>query len=153
MYTEVVKKLIDKKMSISTVESITGGLISKLITDVPGSSAILSESYVLYSNDSKVSVIGVDAGLIEKFGVVSKEVAKDMAVKLKMITGKDICISTTGNAGPDICDNKPIGRVYVGINFLDDVNVYELNIDGKRSEVRSKTAEFIFDKLDELLKW
>ena len=153
MYTEVVQKLIDKKLSISTVESITGGLISKLITDVPGSSSILSESYVLYSNDSKVSVIGVDAGLIEKYGVVSKEVAKDMAVKLKMITGKDICISTTGNAGPDVCDNKPIGRVYVGINYLDEVSVYELNFNGDREKVRNETAEFIFNKIAELIKW
>ena len=152
MYTEVVQKLIDKKLSISTVESITGGLISKLITDVPGSSSILSESYVLYSNDSKVSVIGVDAGLIEKYGVVSKEVAKDMAVKLKMITGKDICISTTGNAGPDVCDNKPIGRVYVGINYLDEVSVYELNFNGDREKVRNETAEFIFNKIAELIK-
>ena len=152
MYVDVVKKLIDKKISISTVESITGGLVSKLITDVPGSSAILCESFVLYSNDAKVTVLGVDAGLIEKYGVVSKEVAKDMAVKLKMFTGKDICISTTGNAGPDICDNKPVGRVYVGINYLDDVNVYELDLDGDRDKVRNKTAEFIFDKLDELVK-
>ena len=151
MYTEVIKKLIAKKISISTVESITGGLISKLVTDVPGSSSILSESYVLYSNDSKVSVLGVDAGLIEKYGVVSKEVAKDMVVKLKMISGKDICISTTGNAGPDVCDNKPVGRVYVGINFLDEVSVYELNIDGDRDKVRNETAEFIFNKIDELV--
>lgn len=151
MYTEVIKKLIAKKISISTVESITGGLISKLVTDVPGSSSILSESYVLYSNDSKVSVLGVDAGLIEKYGVVSKEVAKDMVVKLKMISGKDICISTTGNAGPDVCDNKPVGRVYVGINFLDEVSVYELNIDGDREKVRNETAEFIFNKIDELV--
>ena len=151
MYIEVIKKLIAKKISISTVESITGGLISKLVTDVPGSSSILSESYVLYSNDSKVSVLGVDAGLIEKYGVVSKEVAKDMVVKLKMISGKDICISTTGNAGPDVCDNKPVGRVYVGINFLDEVSVYELNIDGDREKVRNETAEFIFNKIDELV--
>lgn len=151
MYTDVVKKLIDKKISISVVESITGGLISKLITDVPGSSLILSESYVLYSNDSKVSVLGVDAGLIEKYGVVSREVAKDMVVKLKMITGKDICISTTGNAGPDICDNKPVGRVYVGINYLDEVSVYELDIDGSRDDVRNKTVEFIFNTINELV--
>lgn len=151
MYTEVIKKLIAKKISISTAESITGGLISKLVTDVPGSSSILSESYVLYSNDSKVSVLGVDAGLIEKYGVVSKEVAKDMVVKLKMISGKDICISTTGNAGPDVCDNKPVGRVYVGINFLDEVSVYELNIDGDREKVRNETAKFIFNKIDELV--
>lgn len=152
MYVNVVKKLIAKQISISAFESMTGGLITKLITDVPGSSSILSESFVLYSNDAKVTVLGVDAGLIERYGVVSKEVAKDMVVKLKMFTGKDICISTTGNAGPDICDNKPVGRVYVGINYFDDVNVYELDIDGDRDKVRNKTAEFIFDKLDELVK-
>ncbi|MBR3288277.1 MAG: CinA family protein [Lachnospiraceae bacterium] len=152
MYVNVVKKLIAKQISISAFESMTGGLITKLITDVPGSSSILSESFVLYSNDAKVTVLGVDAGLIERYGVVSKEVAKDMVVKLKMFTGKDICISTTGNAGPDICDNKPVGRVYVGINYFDDVNVYELDIDGDRDKVRNKTAEFVFDKLDELVK-
>lgn len=152
MYVDVVKKLIDKNLSISTVESITGGLISKQITDVPGSSSILSESFVLYSNNSKISILGVDAGIIEKYGVVSKEVAKDMVVKLKMFTGTDICISTTGNAGPDVCDDKPVGRVYVGINYLDEVSVYELNIDGGRDNVRNKTAEFIFKKIDELVK-
>lgn len=123
MYKDVVKNLIDRELSIATAESITGGLIAKMITDVDGSSKILKESFVVYSNDSKVSIIGVDAGLIEKYGVVSKEVAKDMAVKLKMITGRDICISTTGNAGPTVCDDKPVGRVYVGVNYLDEVKV------------------------------
>ena len=80
-----------------------------------------------------------------------KEVAKDMAIKLKMITGRDICISTTGNAGPTVCDDKPVGRVYVGINYLDDMNVYTLDIIGDREKVRIETASFVFDKLDKLL--
>ncbi|MBO6119140.1 MAG: CinA family protein [Lachnospiraceae bacterium] len=151
MYQETVKKLILRKLTISTAESITGGLISKMITDVSGSSEILKESYVVYSNDAKITILGVDAGLIEKYGVVSREVAKDMAVKLKMITGKDICVSVTGNAGPNVCDDKPVGRVYVGIDFLDDVNVYELTLDGSREEIRDKTANFVFDKIEELL--
>lgn len=152
MNSSVVEKLIKRELTISTAESITGGLIAKLITDVSGSSKILKESFVVYSNDSKISILGVDAGLIEKYGVVSKEVAKDMVVKLKMITARDICISTTGNAGPEVCDDKPVGRVYVGINYLDDVNVYELNLCGTRNDVRNLTANFIFNKIEELIK-
>ena len=148
MYKDVVKKLIETKTTVSTAESITGGLISKLITDVPGSSTILKESFVVYSNEAKINVLGIDVGLIEKFGVVSEEVARDMVVKLKMLTGKDICISTTGNAGPTVCDNKPVGRVQVGINYLDDINVYECDFDCDRNAIREKTAEFIFNEID-----
>ena len=151
MYKSVVEKLIKRGLTISIAESITGGLISKMITDVSGSSNVLKESFVVYSNDSKISILGVDAALIDKYGVVSKEVAKDMAIKLKMITGRDICISTTGNAGPTVCDDKPVGRVYVGVNFLDEMNVYSLDIKGDREKVREETASFIFDKIEELL--
>ena len=152
MYTDIVKKMIERELTVSTAESITGGLIAKMITDVEGSSKILKESFIVYSNDSKVSVLGVDAGLIDEYGVVSKEVAKDMAVKLKMTTGRDICISTTGNAGPTVCDDKPVGRVYVGINYLDEVKVYELNIKGTREDVRNKTAEFVFENIGSIIK-
>ena len=152
MYKDIVKKMIERELTVATAESITGGLIAKMITDVEGSSKILKESFVVYSNDSKVSILGVDAGLIEKYGVVSREVAKDMAVKLKMTTGRDICISTTGNAGPTVCDDKPVGRVYVGINYLDVVKVHELNINGSREDVRNKTAEFIFESIGSMIK-
>ena len=152
MYIDVVKNLIERNLSISTAESITGGMVAKMITDVPGSSKILSESYVVYSNESKIKTLLVSASLIEQYGVVSREVAKDMAVKLKMLTGCDICISTTGNAGPTVCDDKPVGRVYVAINYLDDVNVYELNLSGDRNDIRNETAKIIFDKIDEIVK-
>lgn len=149
---EIVKKLIDINTTIATAESITGGLISKIITDVPGSSTILKESFVVYSNEAKVDILGVDAGLIEKYGVVSKEVAYDMCVKLKMLTGRDICISTTGNAGPTVCDDKPVGRVYIGIDYLDDIKVYECDFTGDRDTIRNETANFIFQKIESLIK-
>ncbi|MBQ7743551.1 MAG: CinA family protein [Lachnospiraceae bacterium] len=147
MYKDLIKNLIETKTTISTAESITGGLIAKYITDVPGSSGILKESFIVYSNDSKINVLGVDAGLISKYGVVSREVAYDMCVKLKMLTNDDICISTTGNAGPTVCDDKPVGRVYVGINYLDDIKVYECNFKGDRNKIREDTAEFVFDEI------
>ena len=149
---EIIEKLISTSTTIATAESITGGLIAKTITDVPGSSNILKESFVLYSNEAKINYLGVDAGLIEKYGVVSSEVANDMCVKLKMLTGKDICVSTTGNAGPTVCDDKPVGRVYVGINYLDVCNVYECNFSGNRDEIRNSTLKFVFETIDKLFK-
>ena len=151
MYIDIIKKLISRKLSIATAESITGGLISKLITDVPGSSEIFEEGFITYSNEIKKTILGVDPSLIDTYGVVSKEVAKDMAVKLKSLTGKDICISSTGNAGPNVCDNKPVGRVYIGINYLDDIKVYECDFSGDRNEVREKTAIKVFEEIDKLI--
>ena len=151
MYIDIIKNLIERKLTIATAESITGGLVAKMITDVPSSSEILKESFVVYSNEAKVNILGVDKSLIDKFGVVSEEVAKDMAIKLKMLTGKDICISTTGNAGPTVCDDKPVGRVYVGIDYLDEVKVIELNLSGERMTIREKVAKIIFDEINNLL--
>ena len=151
MYKDVVKKLIETKTTVATAESITGGLISKLITDVPGSSNILKESFIVYSNEAKINILGVDAEIINKYGVVSKEVARDMVVRLKLLTGRDLCISTTGNAGPTVCDNKPVGRVYVGINYFDEIKVYELNLAGERCDIRNETADFIFDEIGKIL--
>lgn len=151
MYNNVVEKLIERKLSIATAESITGGLIAKMITDVPGSSTILNESFITYAIEAKVNILGVDKNIIDKFGVVSAEVAKDMAIKLKMLTGRDICVSTTGNAGPTVCDDKPVGRVYIGINYLDDVKVIELNLGGDRMSIREKTSKAVFDEIAKLL--
>ena len=151
MYKNIVEKLIEKKLTIATAESIAGGLIAKMITDVSGSSEILKESFIVYSNEAKINILGVDANIISKYGVVSAEVAKDMVIKLKMLTGKDICISTTGNAGPTVCDDKPAGRVYVGINYLDEVKVVELNLSGDRIGIREKVGEAVFDEIDKLL--
>ena len=152
MHKRVVEKLIETKTTISTAESITGGMIAKCITDVPGSSAILKESFVVYSNDSKINILGVDAGLIKDFGVVSREVAYDMCLKLKMLTGEDICISTTGNAGPTVCDDKPVGKVYIGINYLDDIQVYDCDFTGDRNSIREETTKFIVNKIADIVK-
>ena len=119
---------------------------------MPGSSIILRESFITYSNEAKVNILGVDAEIIDKYGVVSKEVARDMVVRLKLLTGRDLCISTTGNAGPTVCDDKPVGKVYVGIDYLDEVKVIELNLSGDRCDIREKTAECTFDEIGKIIK-
>ena len=145
--SKVVNYLIDKDMTIVIAESITGGYVSKVITDIPRSSKILKESFVVYSDEAKINLLGVDKNIISKYGVVSNETAYEMAKGLHKKTNRDVCISTTGNAGPSVCDDKPIGRVYIGILCYDSIDTYECNFNGDRSTVRIKTVEKIFDLL------
>lgn len=148
---EVIKKIIDRNLSIVTAESITGGLISKTITDVPNSSKVLKESFIVYSNEAKINILGVEEELIDKYGVVSSEVAKSMVLHLKEKTNRDICISTTGNAGPTVCDDKPVGKVFIGIIFKNDCSIIECDFSGDREKIRNDTLNKVFKELDKLL--
>lgn len=112
------EKLIElacaKGVMIATAESCTGGLIAAAITDVAGSSAVFDRGFVTYSNAAKTQMLGVDASLISKFGAVSQEVARAMAVGALDGSDAALTISVTGIAGPGGSDNKPEGRVCFG---------------------------------------
>ena len=86
--------------------------------------------------------------MIEKYGVVSKEIATLMCVNGKSILDTDLCVSFTGNAGPDAMEGKPVGEVYIGIAYK-DVVVYKLNLDGSRKEIALKAIEFACKKIIE----
>lgn len=156
---ELVKILIEKNVTISFAESITGGLLAKYITDCPGSSKVLKESYITYANEIKTKILNVDSDIINKYGVVSREVAKEMALGLKNITNSYINVSTTGNAGPTVCDDKPVGLVYYCIIINDKIynkiinlsenyiELNKLNEIEKREYIREETAKKIFDDL------
>lgn len=120
--TFVVKTLIEKGLTISAAESMTGGLFAKSVTDVPGASAIFKSSYVTYSEEEKSRILGVDMNLIKTHGVVSKEVAISMAQGLNKLTGSDICISVTGYAGPDGDD---VGLFYIGLCYKGKTVAFE----------------------------
>lgn len=151
-YEDIIKLLIKKGTTISTAESITGGLIAKIITDTAGSSIVFKEGFVVYSNEAKVELLDVDKKIIDKFGVVSSEVAYDMAKKLYSKTNRDICIATTGNAGPTVCDDKPVGRAYIGIYYNNDIKVIECNINSDRKGIREEVAKNVFNELERLIK-
>lgn len=143
---EVIEKLIEKNITISTIESITGGLLAKLITDIPGSSKVFGEGYITYSTDAKIS-LSVDENLIKKFGLVSKEVAFEMALKLFEKSNADICISTTGNAGPTVCDNNHVGKAFIGISNKGKIHIIECDFTGDRNTIREKIAEKVFEEI------
>ncbi|MEN6387151.1 MAG: competence/damage-inducible protein A [Phycisphaerales bacterium] len=110
------KMLIDKKQTVCTAESCTGGLIAKMITDVPGSSRYFNQGWVTYSNESKNIQLGVDKKLLENYGAVSSEVASAMSDGARKKSGCDYAIAVTGIAGPDGgTEQKPVGLVYISI--------------------------------------
>jgi nicotinamide-nucleotide amidase len=101
---------------VSTAESCTGGQIVSTLTNVSGSSAILHQGYVTYSNEAKTEILGVPADLIEKHGAVSEEVVRAMAEGCLRVSGADHAIAVSGVAGPTGgTEEKPVGTVYIGI--------------------------------------
>ena len=112
----LIKKLLESKMTVTTAESCTGGLIAKRLTDIAGSSGAVVGGFVTYQTPTKTQLIGVPAELIEKHGVVSAEVASAMAKGARAALGADIAIATTGYAGPGGGDEQnPVGTVYIAV--------------------------------------
>ena len=110
MEQKIAEILIKKGLKIATTESCTGGLLSSKLTDVSGSSASIHLNLVTYANEAKHKMLGVSNETLENFGAVSEECAREMAEGLFKLTGADICVSTTGIAGPSGgSENKPVG--------------------------------------------
>ena len=120
--------LVGKKATIAVAESCTGGLISHLFTNVPGSSNFFLFSGVTYSNKSKIKVLGVSPSTLEKYGAVHEETAKEMAKGAQRISGATYSLSTTGIAGPDGgTESKPVGTVCIGLATPDTVFAHRFN--------------------------
>lgn len=141
--------LKEKGLTVGTAESCTGGLIAKLITDLPGSSSLFQGGVVSYTNQVKAGVLGVPQQLLDQYGAVSPQVAEAMARGAKQVLGCDIALSTTGVAGPDPDDRgNPIGLVYLGLAYGDQCYVTEFHA-GKvaRERIRRQSAQTALDLL------
>ena len=150
MFDNIIKKIIEKNLSISFAESATGGSLASAFTKIPGASTVFKGSFVTYSNEYKIRFLNVNKETIDKYGVVSNEVALEMVKGLKEITNAYICVSVTGNAGPSKGDpNEPVGRVYVGLIINNNKNIYELNLEGNREKIINSTVEFVYNKINE----
>jgi nicotinamide-nucleotide amidase len=113
----VGEKLAQQGKTIAVAESCTGGLLAKLLTDNPGSSKYFTYGWITYSNEAKISELGVPADLIQEYGVVSEQVARAMAIGARKKAGTDYAISITGIAGPaGGTEQKPVGLVYIGVD-------------------------------------
>lgn len=150
---ELVKLLKELKYTITTCESCTGGLIASAIVDISGSSSVLNEAYITYAASSKVSLVGVDEKIINKYGVVSEEVAYDMALKSRIKASSNVSISSTGVAGPSGgSDVTPVGTVCFGFNINGDIKTVTKHFTGERNQVRNSARKFAIDYIFEELK-
>lgn len=132
----VGKILKERRKTIATAESCTGGEIAAVLTSVAGSSEYFRGSVVSYATDVKVSVLGISESLISAYSVVSAEVASAMALNVKRIMKTDYAIATTGNAGPSKGDaNAEIGTVFIALATPEDVIVEEFNFGQPREKV------------------
>ncbi|GAI26169.1 unnamed protein product, partial [marine sediment metagenome] len=114
---EIGDLLRQKGLTLGVVESATGGLISHLITNIPGSSDYYKGSVTAYSNEAKIKVVGVKEDTIKKYGAVSHQVAEEMARRGRRALAVDICLADTGIAGPSgTTPGKPVGLFYIGLS-------------------------------------
>ena len=137
----VGKILCEKKLTISTAESCTGGMVAETLISFAGISEVFKEGVITYSNEAKIKRIGVKEETLKEYGAVSKETAKEMAEGVAKLANTNIAISTTGIAGPGGgTEEKPVGLVYVGIYINGETIVEKLNLNGNREAIRRKAT-------------
>ena len=150
---ELYEHLLAKGYTLGSVESMTAGLFASCFVEVPGASKVFKGSLVTYAVEEKVKLLGIEENLINYFGVVSKEVAGEMASKGQKALYVDVCVSVTGNAGPTAePGGMPVGRTYVGIALKDKNYVFELNFRGNRNKIRKQAVLAMQEELLKLLK-
>lgn len=137
---EIVAQLTQHHLTIATAESLTAGMLSSTIADVPGASAVLQGGVVAYNNTIKHRVLGVSADTLAARGAVDAETAKQMAAGARQRFNADIGIATTGVAGPDPSEGKAVGIVFIALDTADGTTVKLLRFDGDRSHIRKATV-------------
>ena len=138
----VVKKALENDISLSIAESCTGGLIGHRITQISGSSKIFKGSVVVYSNSSKINLLGVGENCITKFGAVSEETAKEMAEKVREMFSAKLGLSITGIAGPDGgSKEKPIGLTYIGLSTKNETKVQKFQFGSIRKSNKARASQ------------
>lgn len=151
-----MKKLVSKLKKlgyhISAAESCTGGLVSKLLTDVPGASEVFDCAVTTYSDSAKMNLLGVKKETLDKYGAVSEQTAREMAAGVLSLSGADIAVSVTGLAGPASDEGgKPVGTVCIGIATAEKCYATEFLFAGSRAQIRRLSAKMacrmVFDEL------
>ena len=150
---EIGRLLCQKGLSLALVESATGGLVSHLITNVPGSSDYYRGSITTYGNRAKIELAGVSEESLEKYGAVSSRVVEEMARGGRQALAADICLSDSGIAGPGgATDTKPVGLFYIGLSCKDGTYSRRHIFSGSRQQNKQQAAEAVMGWLKEYLQ-
>jgi len=140
--------LRNMRATLSTAESFTGGMIAKMLTDIPGSSEYFTQGVVTYSNVAKVNLLGVNEKSLEQYGAVSEQVCREMAAGMLEKAGTDYALASTGIAGPDGgTEGKPVGLVYLGVADRNGTTVQRRSFSGDRDVIRTRSVSVILNML------
>jgi nicotinamide-nucleotide amidase len=149
---EIINIMREKKLTLGTVESATGGLITHMITNIPGSSDVFRGSIISYSNEIKIKIVGVKEATLQESGAVSGQVARAMAKRGRKVLGVDICVADTGIAGPGgATPGKPVGLFYLGLSHKDGTFTQKHIFKGTREENKQQAAQTALMRLREYL--
>ncbi len=142
MSARLIQAARSRRLMIATAESLTGGAVAAALVAQPGASAALAAGIVAYSNEMKARLLDVDAGLLAERGSVDGDVAAAMAEGARHVTGADLGLATTGVAGPEPHDGKPVGTVYIAVSGPGPcrLTVEERALTGHRDEIRQQST-------------
>ena len=144
---DLVARLTARGQTVATAESLTGGMVAAALTDVPGASAVVRGGVVAYSSDVKRDVLGVDAGRLAEVGAVDADVAEQMACGVRDRLGATYGLATTGVAGPDAAEGRPVGTVFVAVAGPQTTRVQALQLTGGRARIRAGSVAAVLDLL------
>lgn len=136
LQTAAVRLLTEKERKVAVAESCTGGYLAKRITDVSGSSKVFECGVCSYSNRIKHQLLGVSEQTLAEYGAISEQTAAQMASGVRKLSGADIGISVTGNAGPTADEGKEVGLVYIGVDSPKLTKVFTLHVNRKDQDAR-----------------
>lgn len=148
----LIAELAAAGQSVATAESLTGGLVVAALIDEPGASAVVRGGIVAYTARAKADLVGVDEALLARGGAVQAEVAAQLAAGAAARFGATWGIGTTGVAGPDPADGRPVGTVYVAVAGPAEVVTLDLRLDGSRSQIRQAAAAAVLRLLVDRLR-
>ncbi|KSU72784.1 nicotinamide-nucleotide amidase [Pseudarthrobacter enclensis] len=149
--SEAVRRAIASGQTVATAESLTAGMVSAVLADTPGASGMLQGGVVAYQNTVKQAVLHVSGELLARAGSVDAEVAAAMAAGAREALGADIGVATTGVAGPDAHDGKPVGTVYIGIATAAGSGAHGYSFQGSRADIRGQACGAALERLLQVL--
>ena len=152
-YVELVDLLKKHELTISTCESITGGMIASMIVEVSGASKVFKGGLVVYTNEAKQKLANISEKTLNEYGAISKQCVIEMANNTNKKLSSDISIAVSGNAGPVVDENKPVGMSYLAISIIDKTYWYEIHTKStSRNDIRIETTAICLEKTIKLIK-
>jgi len=149
---DLVVRLTAAGQTVAVAESLTGGLVAAALTEVAGASVVVRGGVLAYATDLKAQLLGVDEVLLARVGAVDADVAEQMASGVRSLMGATYGLATTGVAGPDPVDGKPVGTVYVALVGQGSSRVKALSLSGDRASIRAQSVLAVLALLAEELE-